>query len=130
MTGRRTIRRDRRGVTAIEYAIVLPLFLMLVFGIIESGRLMWYQVSLQRATAMAARCGALATTGCVTDAQIKTTAATHSSGIPLAASNFTVTRTACGVKVNASKQFKVALRLVAIPTLSLTAQSCHPLTTI
>ena len=36
--GRRRFLGDRRGVTAIEFAIVLPLFLMGVLGAIECGR--------------------------------------------------------------------------------------------
>ncbi len=49
----------RRGSTAIEYAIVLPVLLMFVLGIIDAGRLLWTYVTIYRATEAAARCAAI-----------------------------------------------------------------------
>lgn len=112
-----------RGVAAIEFALVAPAFLFLIFGVIETGRLMWQQVSLQRATAIAARCGALATVGCISDLEIKTKAVRASAGSGLTAAKVTVSRVTCGVKVSATRQFHVALRL----PITLTAQACHPI---
>lgn len=47
---------DEGGASAAEFALVLPLFLLLVFGTIASGMMMYGAVSLQRATEVSARC--------------------------------------------------------------------------
>lgn len=114
---------------AIEYAIILPVFLLMIFGIIEVSRLMWYHVSLQRATAVAARCGALNATGCTTDALIKTKAAASAPGIKLPETAFTITHETCGVRVVASLPFKFATGFLGLPTQTLKASFCHPKTT-
>lgn len=119
-------RLDQRGVAAIEFALVVPVFLVLVFGTIEAGRLMWYQVSMQRAVAVAARCGALGTTGCTTDPAIRSKALASTAGAGLGTGSVTVSRPACGVRVLATRQFAFALRIPGISPITLTAQSCHP----
>ncbi len=62
---------DIRGVAAVEFAlIVLPLLLM-VLGIIDGGRMLWTQNSLQYAVEQAARCAVVnSKTTCSTAAQI------------------------------------------------------------
>ena len=47
--------RDRSGAAAVEMAFVLPLFVAFLMGIIETGRLFWYQVSLRQAVEQPAR---------------------------------------------------------------------------
>jgi len=47
-------RRPERGAAAVEFALVLPVFLAFVFGIVEAGRLM----EAQHAVTAAARAGA------------------------------------------------------------------------
>jgi Flp pilus assembly protein TadG len=51
---------DRAGATAIEFALLAPVFLLLLFGIIEVGRLVWVKQVLTEAAYSAARCAALA----------------------------------------------------------------------
>lgn len=48
------------GATAVEFALVLPMFLMLVFGAIEFGRLLWTEQALQETAIAGARCVAIA----------------------------------------------------------------------
>lgn len=43
------------GTTAVEFAIVLPVFLALIMGIIEFGRLFWVQTSLRHSVEQTAR---------------------------------------------------------------------------
>jgi Flp pilus assembly protein TadG len=52
------------GTTAIETAIVLPAFLLLLFAVIEAGLLFWTQTTLQSAVEAAARCAVVNTTQC------------------------------------------------------------------
>lgn len=48
------------GTAAIEFALVAPIFLMLVFGTIEYGRLLWTKQALQQTAVAGARCMAIA----------------------------------------------------------------------
>lgn len=116
---------DNCGVAAIEFALVVPVFLVLVFGIIETGRLMWQQVSMQRAVAVAARCGALATPGCISDLEVRNRAVTASARSGLTLANVTVSRETCGVKVVATRNFTFAISMGS--SLALNAYACHPL---
>lgn len=52
---RRRARPDRRGASAVEFAIVAPLFFMLVFGCIEFGRALMVQQILTNASRVGAR---------------------------------------------------------------------------
>lgn len=57
---RRTRRRGNdRGVVAVELALVLPILLLLVFGIIDFGRMINAQISLTQAAREGARWAAL-----------------------------------------------------------------------
>lgn len=53
-------RRTRdRGASAVEFALVLPMLLLVVFGIIDFGRLLNAQISLTEAAREGARANAL-----------------------------------------------------------------------
>jgi Flp pilus assembly protein TadG len=52
---KRPTRRPRRGVAAVEFAIVAPIFFMLIIGIIEIGRAMMVQQVLINASRVGAR---------------------------------------------------------------------------
>lgn len=54
---RKIPRPNRRGSNAIEFALTLPLFLMLIMGLAEYGILFSRQAALDNATAMACRMG-------------------------------------------------------------------------
>ncbi len=49
------VRRDRRGASAAEFALVLPLLLLLLFGIIDAGRFLYETNRAEKATQMGAR---------------------------------------------------------------------------
>ncbi len=52
-------RHDDRGAVAVEFAFVLPLILMLVFGLIDFGRLLMAQISLTQAVREGVRLAAV-----------------------------------------------------------------------
>lgn len=54
-TQKRSRRTSRRGVAAVEFAMVAPLFLLLVFGTIEIGRMLMVQQTLVNASREGAR---------------------------------------------------------------------------
>lgn len=47
--------RDRRGGTAVEYAFALPIFLAIVLGVVELGRVLFTMHTMHHATADGAR---------------------------------------------------------------------------
>ncbi len=66
----RFCRKYRRGAAAVEFAIVAPVFFLLVFGMIEYGRMVMVQQVITNASREGARVGVLdgATTAAVTTA--------------------------------------------------------------
>jgi Flp pilus assembly protein TadG len=52
-------RKKRRGAAAVEFAVVAPVFLLLVFGMIEYGRMVMVQQVLTNASREGARCAVL-----------------------------------------------------------------------
>ena len=52
--------RNKKGQAMVEFALVLPLLLLLLFGIIEFGRLMLIYASVSTASREAARWGSAA----------------------------------------------------------------------
>jgi len=55
----RSCRRNRRGAAAVEFAVVAPLFFLLVFGLIEFGRMVMVQQILTNASREGARVAVL-----------------------------------------------------------------------
>ena len=55
----RTCRRHRRGAAAVEFAVVAPVFVLLVFGMIEFGRMVMVQQMLTNAAREGARLGVI-----------------------------------------------------------------------
>jgi Flp pilus assembly protein TadG len=52
-------RRDTRGSTSVEFAVVGMALCLITFGIIEAGLLFWVKTGMQLTAAMTARCGAI-----------------------------------------------------------------------
>jgi TadE-like protein len=55
MTMRIRSRRSTRGQSLVEFAIILPVFLLIVFGILDFGRVVWANSAVTNATREAAR---------------------------------------------------------------------------
>lgn len=72
--GMRTLRRDERGFTAVEFGMVATPFLMFLFGIINVGLLYFTTFTIENATESAARSirTGEAKTGAWTQAEFKT----------------------------------------------------------
>lgn len=119
-------RLDDRGALSIEYAVLLPVFLSLVFGVMDLGRLVWTQVTLDRAVQAAARCAAINSTSCGTNSAVQTYATTQTWGLTTAASNFTVTHPSCGVTVSASLPFQLVVPWPGVNLSTLSATACYP----
>ena len=53
------IRDDTRGNTLVEFSVTLPLFLLLMFGLVQAGLLLYTQNGLQHGVEVAARCASV-----------------------------------------------------------------------
>jgi Flp pilus assembly protein TadG len=119
-----SFRNNTAGSIAVEFALVTALvFVPLLLGTVEYGRLLWIQNSVQYATDAAARCNAIKQASCLDDASTKTFAATQALAVQIDSSAFTVTHPTCGVQVAVSLPYSL---FATFPTFTLTGQSCRP----
>jgi Flp pilus assembly protein TadG len=88
MNRRRRRGAGDRGAAAVEFALLLPLLLLIVFGLIDFGRALNAQVTLTQAAREGARLDAL---GSYTSSQICTRVVTAATGLNLTCSNVTIT---------------------------------------
>ncbi len=51
--------RGERGAAAVEFALVLPVLLLVIFGIIDFGRMLYTKITLTEAAQAGARAGAI-----------------------------------------------------------------------
>lgn len=128
--GRGRVASDGCGAAAVEFALVFPMFILFVMGIMETGRLYRLWDTVHFAVVEAARCASVNATVCGTSAQIATYAAGNAIGLALptgktAAQVFTVSTAACGTKVTASWPFQyVAVGLFPY-SVTVTASACE-----
>jgi Flp pilus assembly protein TadG len=116
-----------RGAAAVEFAIILPILLVCVLGLIEFARAIWTQAALDYAVQAAARCAAVDPLTCGTVAQTQQYATTRAPGLSLPASAFTVTNPACGVQVAASLAFDFLVPELLPYSQTLNARACFPI---
>jgi len=121
----RGLGRDTSGTSLIEFAVLLPVFVAMVFGMIDLGRMFWVQTAMQHAAEMAARCATINTGSCGTASQIQTYAGTQAYGLTLPANTFTATTPTCGNQVTASYTFSFLASFNGTST-TLSAKSCYP----
>jgi len=67
----RRLFSDARGATATEFAFVAPTFLMMLFLMIDGGRMLFTKQALNELAVAGARCAALKPTGCTTNAEVQ-----------------------------------------------------------
>jgi Flp pilus assembly protein TadG len=123
---RRGLLRDDQGTAAVELAVGGMVFVMLLFGALEFGRLFWTLASLQFAVEQAARCAAINATSCTTSSATQTYAAGRVFGQTVASSVFTVSHPTCGTQVSASLPFSFIVPHLFPYTITLSTQSCRP----
>jgi Flp pilus assembly protein TadG len=56
--------RDRRGVVAMEFAVVASVLVVILVLVLEVGLMSWTRAALQTAAALTARCAAVGSTDC------------------------------------------------------------------
>lgn len=56
--------KSRGGTTSLEFAIIGPIFMLLLVGIVVAGLLLWSKAAIQLAASQAARCVAVGSADC------------------------------------------------------------------
>ena len=139
---RRSGKLGQRGSTALEFAFVAPPLLLLLFGGLEYGRLLWTWQALQLAGDQTARCVAIGGTACSTPSTYAVNTASGFGALGLATSGVAVTNlpatstTTCNpLSGNAAIRIQLSLTFTSpvatfIPSLNktLVTTSCYPLT--
>ena len=135
---------DRRGTTALEFAIIAPVFLALLFAAIEYGRLFWTLQAMQLASDKTARCVASGNSVCSSASTYAINTAAGYGATGLTSAGVTIqnplTTTSAGpsctpssgntaVRVQFSLTFATVVPglLPGMPT-TLATVSCYPLT--
>lgn len=121
----RAILGDRRGATAVEFALILPVFLALLLGTMEIGRLLWVRSTLQFAAEEATRYAiAHSTAG---SAEISAQASAHLAGLNGATVQVSVVASSATVTVHLTHEFKLLTGgLLPFKTVPLSATSQFP----
>ena len=127
---RKTLFKDRRGTSAIEFALTLPLFILMLLGVWQIGYGMFAQFALQHGAQMAVRCMAVAAaatnpTTCSTTASTQSYAASQSYGLNPSPTIFAVSTQICGNQVSADYTLSPVGAIIGIPALTLHAQACY-----
>ena len=133
---------DDDGASAVEFAIVLTPLLLIAFGSIEFGRLMWTRTALQEVAMSTARCMGVKQPACVTSGSYnasKTATYAQAEGqswsvaIPTANVALNNSATCAGVagfsQVSISVTFRTAVPLLLTPLANgtpLQAVACFP----
>lgn len=87
----RKLTKSERGSTAVEFALILPILATLTFGMIDFGRMLWFQEILVNATRDGARQGTLFNSGNGQgEIQGFVAQALNNGGVPAAGLNVTV----------------------------------------
>ena len=125
----RRLIRSADGATAVEFALVVPVFLTFCLGTFEFGRMLWVRNSLQTATEEASRYAMTHTTA--TDTQLVSQASSYFNSLGTGAATFTIVRDTTNsvdfVTVNGAYSFRFMFPFLDYGTVNLAGKSRAPL---
>lgn len=120
-----TLGTDTSGSTIVEFAIVLPVFLFLIFGLFNVALMMFSSVSMEHAVQAGARCASINSTVCGSNGATLTYTQSKFVASSAARPVFTVATAACGhvVTANMTYVFNLGVTRYSIP---LASTACYP----
>jgi Flp pilus assembly protein TadG len=121
-----TARIGSRGAVAVELSLILPALLLVMLGLMDVGRMIWTQTTLERAVEAAARCAAVNPVTCGTTAAIQSYAAGQAFGLTVTTAVFTVTTVTCGMKVTVTMPYAFVIPWMTSSNVTLGASACYP----
>ncbi len=120
----RKFLNETKGTTLLEFAIVGPVFLMLIIGMFYTCLMLFEVGSMQYAVQQAARCASVQTTVCP-DAASTVSAAQSAYVGPSFTPTFISSTASCGHRVTAAATFSYDF-VVTTMNVPLSAASCFP----
>ncbi|MBL4615598.1 MAG: pilus assembly protein [Magnetovibrio sp.] len=119
---------ERGAATAVEVAMLAPVLILMIFGVIESGRALWVLNTIQRAAESTTRYAAVNSSA--TDSTLQTQAQTQAVGLNTSNYTVTITHDTTGgvnfVTVSVDYQFTVAVDIIGWGTIGLSGRSRAP----
>jgi Flp pilus assembly protein TadG len=115
-------RREQSGASAVEFAIVVPIFAGLIFLVMNACVALWAEAALNFTVDAAARCMSVRPGVCDTAADAIKQAPYLGPNISPA---FTAVQSACGYSVSGTATYTLNAALVSLPV-PLSASSCFP----
>ena len=118
-------REGQSGAAAVEFAFILPAFVMLIVGAIFTAQMMYAASSLRYAAEAAARCASINTGTCSSNSATPTYAASKYTGPASPAPTFVSSSAACGHSVTGSLTYALntGVKTINVP---LSAAACFP----
>lgn len=116
---------DRRGATAVEFSLVLPIFIGLVVAMIYTGQLALSLSSMNYAVQEGARCAAVQTAVCPDTAATLAFTKAHYQGVVDPAPIFSYSTSSCGHAVTGTQTIAV-LGMPQVLSVPISATACFP----
>lgn len=123
MSGKVSAIRHEGGASVVEFALILPVFVAFVFGMVNCGLMLWTQLGMEHGAVAAARCATINPSVCP---NVPAYAAQQAYDLNLPQSTFTLATTTCGNQVSASYPFQFTTLIFPAINVTLKAQSCYP----
>ena len=123
--GAMLLARSRLGAVAIEFALIFPVFILMIYALFEFSRVFWTENTLEYAVEEAARF-AIVNSG-ASNAEIIAVAINNAAGLDVNNNNFNVVPDTIGtqnfVTVNATYNFAVLFPILKVGPFNLTSSS-------
>jgi Flp pilus assembly protein TadG len=119
----RSLARARRGQALVESALMLPVFLLVVFGVLDLGRIVFLQAQLENAVREGARAGRVMQSFNTSTVQNRVKSQAGLSGANVTASCSSPCGYGSTVTVTATLPVSVVVGLVPAPAIPLSASA-------